>query len=140
MSKSASEPKRVVFYCRVATESQVHDALETQKKILRAYAERLGEKIIAEICDVGSGNSLARPGIRELIKLAEQREVDEILAVNPTRVARNMCMFIDLIAEFGKNDVRMAFTKQPDIEKILDSITAADMEEYFRTKAENNYA
>lgn len=140
MSKSALEPKRVAVYSRVATEAQAQDALETQKKILRTYAERLGEKIVAEVSDVGSGTSLYRPGIQELLRLAERHEVDMVLAVDPSRVARSTPMLIDLIGEFGMNDVTLAFAKQPDIKKILDSISSKDMEEYFKAKLENNHA
>ena len=140
MSMSTTVSCKVAIYCRVATEHQAFYIVELQKKILRSYAERLGNEIVAEVIDVGSGRSIYRPGMQKLLELARNKEIKAVYAVDPSRVARDTRMLVDLIAEFGMYDVKLEFAKQPDISKILDSISSSDMENYFKTKEEINRA
>jgi predicted site-specific integrase-resolvase len=72
-----NEKKRVVFYCRVATDDQRGTAMERQAQSLREYAEGKGYEIIKEIQEKGSGRTMDRTGIRAIYILAGHRAMDE---------------------------------------------------------------
>lgn len=90
MSQRTTEPCKVAVYCRVAAKGQAHNAMEMQKKILRTYAEHLGDEIVAEVSDTESGTLIYRPGIQRLLELARNKEVKAVYAVDTSRIARNI--------------------------------------------------
>lgn len=83
-----SRKLRVAIYCRMATDNNMQ-GLELQKEKLRRYAWQQGYEIVKEIAEVAKGNTLCRPGIRELYRLAHCHSIDMALAVNIDRFGRN---------------------------------------------------
>ena len=60
----SSKSKRVVLYCRVATQAQLDGdhALEAQSARLHEQAERLGYEIVGEVSECEKGTTLDRDG------------------------------------------------------------------------------
>ena len=60
----SSKSKRVVLYCRVATQAQLDGdhALEAQSARLHEQAERLGYEIVGEVSEYEKGTTLDRDG------------------------------------------------------------------------------
>lgn len=87
--EKADKKIRVAIYCRVATDTDSGRGLEIQKEQLRWYAEKQGFDIVGMVAEVAKGNTLARPGLRELYDLARNHSMDKVLAVNMGRFGRN---------------------------------------------------
>lgn len=118
-----NEKKRVVFYCRVATDDQRGTAMERQVQSLREYAEGKGYEIIKEIQEKGSGRTMDRTGIRAIYMLAGRRAMDEVLAVNVSRYGRcpapEMVDFIESLADMG---VTAATRQEGNLRDILPTL------------------
>ena len=99
------EKKRVVLYCRVATDDQHDTALESQAQSLREYAEAQGYEIVKIIQERGAGTTMDRTGIRALYILAGRRVMDEVLAKSISRYTRGpaseLVGFIEEMADMG---------------------------------------
>lgn len=83
----------VGVYCRVSTADQAASghSLERQEEILRNYAAaRWPECSVIVRADVGSGRKTARQGYRHLMGLAGQRRLRALLAVDVSRLWRNI--------------------------------------------------
>lgn len=98
---------RVAIYCRVATDGQSETVLEVQIANLRTYAEEQGYYIVKEISEVAKGNTLDRPGIRELYGLAHRHAIDKVLAVNIDRIGRNPGDVLHMEGKLKKQHVRL---------------------------------
>lgn len=98
---------RVAIYCRAATDGQAETALEAQRARLRAYAEEQGYNVVKEIAEVAKGNTLCRPGIRELYGLAHRHAIDKVLAVNIDRFGRNTGDVLRMEGKLKKQHVRL---------------------------------
>lgn len=113
---------RVAIYCRVATDGQAETALEAQRARLRAYAEEQGYNVVKEIAEVAKGNTLCRPGIRELYGLAHRHAIDKVLAVNIDRFGRNTGDVLHMEGKLKKQHVRLDTSQGnplPDYRKMV---------------------
>ncbi|MBQ8233141.1 MAG: recombinase family protein [Lachnospiraceae bacterium] len=81
---------KAVIYCRVGRAENEKEALEVQKERLRAFAAEKGYTIVGEICDVGSGLSLERGGIKEVYALAHRHAMDKVIATDETRFCKDI--------------------------------------------------
>jgi len=75
-----SPTKQVVLYSRVSTDSQT---TENQLRELRAYAERMGYRVIAELNDhaiSGSKGRRDRPAFNRLCEMITRKDIDSVLA------------------------------------------------------------
>lgn len=121
MKRETVHKVRAAIYCRMAQDNDKHTALEIQKKDLRAFVKKSGKKITAEISEVASGSTLDRPGIEQLRNLVENRQIDEIIAVDQARIYRsnNMSEYASFLSELNKNGVKLTFKNQlEDIEPL----------------------
>lgn len=98
---------RVAIYCRIATDNDNVQGLELQKEKLRRYAGQQGYEIVNEIAEVAKGNTLYRPGIRELYRLAHCHSIDMALAVNIDRFGRNAGDVLRMEDKLKKQHVRL---------------------------------
>lgn len=98
---------RVAMYCRMATDNDENRGLEIQKSQLRNYAQEQGYAVIAEVSEVAKGLSLDRPGIRELLSLAAQNRIEEILVANLSRISRNTGDLLRFEEKLGKQHIRL---------------------------------
>jgi DNA invertase Pin-like site-specific DNA recombinase len=86
--------KRAVIYVRVSTDKQT---VENQVRELRRIAERRGWEAIKEYHDAGISGSKgrdARPGLDEMLKDAQRRRFDVVMAWAIDRLGRSL---IDLL-------------------------------------------
>lgn len=98
---------RAAIYCRMATDNDNSRGLEMQKSYLRNYAQAQGYAVVAEVSEVAKGLSLDRPGIRELLGLAAQSNIEEILVTNLSRISRNTGDLIRFEEKLGKQHIRL---------------------------------
>jgi DNA invertase Pin-like site-specific DNA recombinase len=86
--------KRVAIYVRVSTDKQT---IENQLRELRRVAEHRGWKVVQEYCDAGISGAKgreARPGLDEMLKDAQRRRFDVVMAWAIDRLGRSL---IDLL-------------------------------------------
>jgi hypothetical protein len=76
----------VAIYCRVATDDQ---SCERQERDLRAFAKRVGHKIVAVFKETASGADNARPERAKVLALARAHEIDAILVIELSRWGRS---------------------------------------------------
>lgn len=82
---------RAAIYCRVSTTDQ---SCQRQERELRAYAKRLGCKVVAVFNETASGAKDDRTERKGVMAIAQRREIDAILVSELTRWGRSM---IDLV-------------------------------------------
>ena len=84
---------RVALYARVSSERQDIDlSISAQLKALREYASRNNYVVVKEYIDEAeSGRSIDRPGFRQMIAIARQKNppFETILVWKLSRFARN---------------------------------------------------
>ena len=86
--------KRAAIYVRVSTDKQT---IENQLRELRRVAERRGWKVVQEYRDAGISGAKgreARPGLDEMLKDAQRRRFDVVMAWAIDRLGRSL---IDLL-------------------------------------------
>ena len=86
--------KRVAIYVRVSTDKQT---IENQLRELRRVAEHRGWKVVQEYRDAGISGAKgrhARPGLDEMLKDAQRRRFDVVMAWAIDRLGRSL---IDLL-------------------------------------------
>jgi DNA invertase Pin-like site-specific DNA recombinase len=86
--------KKVAIYVRVSTDKQT---VENQLRELHQIAERRGWEVVDEYHDAGISGSKsreARPGLDEMLKDAQQRRFDVVMAWAIDRLGRSL---IDLL-------------------------------------------
>jgi len=80
---------RVANYYRVSTKlQQDRFSLSAQKTELRAYAERMGWKMVNEFVDVETGGKLDKQGLNALLDLVENGKIDIVLCMDQDRLSR----------------------------------------------------
>ena len=82
---------RAAIYCRVSTADQ---SCQRQERELRAYATRLGCKVIGVFNETASGAKDDRAERKRVMALAQARQIEVILVSELTRWGRSM---IDLV-------------------------------------------
>ena len=109
MEKQKENEKKIraAIYCRMATDNDERRGLEMQESYLRNYAQAQGYAVVAEVSEVAKGLSLERPGIRELLGLAAQSRIEEILVTNLSRISRNTAGLLRFEEMLGKQNVRL---------------------------------
>ena len=87
----SNKSKRVVLYCRVATQTQLADdhTLEAQSARLHEQAERLGYEIVGEVSEYEKGTTLDRDGWKRACQEAVEQKADILLVADLTRIARD---------------------------------------------------
>ena len=88
------ETKRAAIYLRVSTDKQT---VENQRIALAAVAERRGWQIVGTFSDKGISGAKSRedrPGLDDLLKRAQRREFDVVMAWAIDRIGRSL---IDLL-------------------------------------------
>ena len=86
--------KRAAIYVRVSTDKQT---VENQVRELRQIAERRGWEVVAQYSDAGISGSRGRddrPGLDQMLKDAQRRRFDVVMAWAIDRLGRSL---IDLL-------------------------------------------
>src|SRR5690606_23142271 len=88
---------RVALYARVSTDSQ-RDDLPPQVDRLRAMAAaRWPRAEVLEFVEIGSGATMRRPRLLELLDLVDRRRVDVVLIQHLDRITRSLLDGIRLV-------------------------------------------
>ena len=85
--RNLDERPRAALLARVSTDRQHLDAQVAQ---LRREAARRGFDIVREETHVGTGRSVARPGLARVLAMAEAGEIDVILVAELSRIGRSL--------------------------------------------------
>jgi putative DNA-invertase from lambdoid prophage Rac len=78
--------QRAAVYCRVSTADQ---SCTRQERDLTAFAGRAGYEIIRVFKETGSGAKLDRAARKNVMALAQRREIDAILVTELSRWGRS---------------------------------------------------
>ena len=107
---------RIAIYARVSSDHQAqHDTIASQLAAVQAFATAQGVRIDPDLifADNGiSGTTLARPKLDALRDKAAAAEIEQILILNPDRLARKYTHQLMLVEEFKKLGVTITFVKR----------------------------
>ena len=107
---------RTAIYARVSSDHQAqHDTIASQLAAVQAFATAQGVRIDPDLifADNGiSGTTLARPKLDALRDKAAAAEIEQILILNPDRLARKYTHQLMLVEEFKKLGVTITFVKR----------------------------
>lgn len=108
--------KKAWLYCRVAHEDC--PALEAQKRKLLAYADQNGFETIGLSCDIGSGLTMDRPGWKEVEKAIDGKKAGTVLAVNGSRIARNIVELLNCADWLNQRGVQLVTETDGEIKQL----------------------
>lgn len=97
--------RKVIGYCRVSSLKQKDD-LVRQVENMRTYLMAQGRPFEI-ITDIGSGVNYKKKGLRELVRLITQNEVDKIVVVYKDRLLRFGYELIEYIATLYNCDIEV---------------------------------
>ena len=104
------------IYARVSSDQQVqHGTIESQIAAVQDFATQHGVRIDPDLifADNGiSGTTLARPKLDALRDKAAAGEIEQLLILNPDRLARKYAHQLMLIEEFHKLGVEITFVNR----------------------------
>ncbi len=107
---------RIAIYARVSSDQQAqHDTIASQLAAVQAFATAQGVRIDPDLifADNGiSGTTLARPKLDALRDKAAAAEIEQILILNPDRLARKYTHQLMLVEEFKKLGVTITFVNR----------------------------
>lgn len=101
----AVDTMKAYFYCRVAHDDSF--SLERQAKELRRYAEQAGYTIVGAAAEHGSGMTLDRPALQEVIEAVLAGKVDVVLISSLDRIGRDWGMTKQYIALLTEHKVKL---------------------------------
>ena len=117
--KQNTGERRVVLYCRVATDTDGGLALKAQKEQLRRYAEEQGYTIVEEITEVTKGSTLRRAGIRRVYQLGYDKAMDFVLTETSSRFARPLNLLLRFTRKLGGYGVQAITCREGTLAALL---------------------
>lgn len=102
--------RKVIGYCRVSSHKQKDD-LDRQVENMKTYLLAQGRPFEI-ITDIGSGINDKKKGLRELIKLITQNEVDKVVVVYKDRLLRFGYELVEYIATLYNCDIEVIDTSE----------------------------
>jgi DNA invertase Pin-like site-specific DNA recombinase len=100
-----STAKKVALYTRVSTDAQT---TENQLRELRAYSERMGYRVVAELTDQGISGSKGRndrPAYNRLCEMVARKEIDLVIAWSVDRISRSLPDLLSFLGELKSKAV-----------------------------------
>ena len=101
---------KAYFYCRVAHDDSF--SLEQQAAKLRRYAEQAGYTIVGAAAEHGSGMTLDRPALQEVMEAVLARKVDVVLISSLDRIGRDWGMTKQYIALLTEHKVKLLCVRE----------------------------
>lgn len=120
-----SEAKRVVVYARVSTTEQAREGVSLDLQVARttAYCEALGMKVVSVVRDAGcSGKNLRRPGMQEVERLIDRKQIDAVAIHKLDRLSRSVVDFGSLLERYKKRGITLV-----SVQDHLDTSSASGM-------------
>jgi putative DNA-invertase from lambdoid prophage Rac len=100
--------KRVAIYCRVSTSDQNCDR---QQRDLEAFAQRAGFEIVSIYKETASGMKNDRAKRRQILQLAQARQIDGVLVTEMSRWGRSLQDLISTMNELNAFGVSLIAEK-----------------------------
>lgn len=97
---------KAVGYYRAASPEGAEMGLQRQKEVVRAYAEKYGFEIVAEVEAIESGTSADRDSLRQLKEEVDRTESKVVLTRNIDRIARNPLVMEEVADNLGGVDIK----------------------------------
>ena len=98
-----SDTKTTALYCRLSRDDEQQgesNSIKNQKQILEKYAKDNGFKNTRFFVDDGwSGVSFARPAFTEIMEMAEQGKIENLIVKDHSRLGRNRLIVGQLLEE-----------------------------------------
>ena len=112
----SNKSKRVVVYCRVATQAQLDGdhTLEAQSARLHEYAGRNEYEIMGEVRAYEKGVTLDRDGWKRACQEAVEQKVDTLFVADLTRIARDPILWMQALRELSGKGVWIQSAAEPD--------------------------
>lgn len=108
--------KRAAIYCRVSTIMQgeaEYSSLNAQEDQLISYCKGKGWKVVKIYKDIKSGKDLERDEIQQLLKDAEEKLFDIVVATKIDRFSRSIIDFYDFSKRLSELGVDISSATQP---------------------------
>ncbi len=101
--------KKVAIYCRVSTVEQAEEGYSIDEQKIRniEYCEKEGYEVFTVYEDRGiSGKNISgRPGLKELLKDANDKKFDLVIAWKLNRLSRKLIDILNIIDTLDKNNI-----------------------------------
>lgn len=132
---------RTAIYARAARPNET--ALDWQVQVLQGLAATLNLNVTYIIRETASGLDFDRPGLKELMRLVKQHEINTVLMTNLDRIGRDALKVLAILEVLDKHGVKLIiqggdtaevddnplikclhrFTPRPSLEVVLASTT-----------------
>jgi putative DNA-invertase from lambdoid prophage Rac len=96
--------KNAALYCRVST---VDQSCERQERELLAYAKRAGYNVVGVWKKTASGGKDSRPERKQVMAMAQARQIEVILVSELTRWGRSMLDLVRTLQDLQAWDVSL---------------------------------
>ena len=97
--------RKIIGYCRVSSNKQKDD-LQRQIENMKMYLTAQG-KPFEVISDIGSGINYKKKGLKELIKLISQNQVDKVVVLYKDRLLRFGYELVEYIASLYNCEIEI---------------------------------
>jgi site-specific DNA recombinase len=118
--------KRAVIYARVSTDEQADRgySLPSQLDLMRAYAEQLGYRVVAELTEdfTGAKPIAERPEGKKLIAILKTGQADTIIAYQVDRLSRDIVDLLVTVRQWLRAGIEVHACDVGKIESELDIV------------------
>ncbi len=107
--------KKVAIYCRVSTYNQGqgdYTSLDTQEELLKSFSKVKGWEVYDTYVDTKTGTTNEREALSRLLKDAEQKKFDIMLATKLDRISRSMSHFFEINETLVTHDIDLVLATQ----------------------------
>lgn len=95
-----------VTYARVSTTIQGQESIENQNERINKFLEfKENIVVIDKISDIASGGDDSREGLKRLITMIKNKEIDVVIVTELSRISRKMATLISVIEETKKQEI-----------------------------------
>src|SRR4051812_29470202 len=94
---------KVAIYARYSSENQRQESIEDQVRVCKGFAQREGFTVLDNHIfwdEARSGSIRSRPGLDNLIKACEAKQIEGVLVDDLSRISRNNHHLLTLCAQF----------------------------------------
>ncbi|WP_320957597.1 recombinase family protein [Enterocloster asparagiformis] len=100
-----NQHKRVWIYCRAARPDTM--ALESQKQRLLDSAREQGFEVAGITTEMTADLSIKRQGMSEVFSAAQERRMDTLFVINPSRITRAASEFLDCVQNLSEQGIEV---------------------------------
>lgn len=101
--------KRVAIYCRVSTVEQAEEgySVDEQRRRCIEYCEKEGHEVfkVYEDRDISGKNISGRPGLKDLLKNANDKKFDLVVVWKLNRISRRLIDILNIVDTLDKNNI-----------------------------------